>query len=351
MCKLPGCTKRYTDPSSLRKHVKTVHGPDAHVTKRHRGDGPLPRVPSLSTVEPKRERDGGPIREESRLAVPEGAMVREPGPAPPPCPCLPAAIFLVPTQPVHPSDGNHSSVASLPVSCPSLAPWATQNLGILVQLFNWFSKNICPPVCPCPSPAQPSLTYKPPLSPSSHWDTSFSPSPSSGSCGEGGHPQLSSSPQKPQPSPGAQSSCSSDHSPAGSAANTDSGVEMTGNAGGSTEDLSSLDEGPCIAGTGLSTLRRLENLRLDQLHQLRPGGPRGLKLPSLTHTGETWVWRVVAGLRCGPFLRLDRGLHPSGLPYSIFVQLEKGAHSLRHFASIYQKSVVIYKVYHVNAVP
>ncbi|XP_045146231.1 zinc finger protein GLI1 [Echinops telfairi] len=90
---------------------------------------------------------------------------------------------------------------------------------------------------------------------------------------------------KPQPSPGAQSSCSSDHSPAGSAANTDSGVEMAGNAGGSTEDLSSLDEGPCMAGTGLSTLRRLENLRLDQLHQLRPIGPRGLKLPSLPHTG------------------------------------------------------------------
>ncbi|XP_035315102.1 zinc finger protein GLI1 isoform X6 [Cricetulus griseus] len=164
VCKLPGCTKRYTDPSSLRKHVKTVHGPDAHVTKRHRGDGPLPRAPSLSTVEPKREREGGPIREESRLTVPEGAM-------------------------------------------------------------------------------------------------------------------------KPQQSPGAQSSCSSDHSPAGSAANTDSGVEMTGNAGGSTEDLSSLDEGPCVAGTGLSTLHRLENLRLDQLHQLRPLGSRGLKLPSLTHAG------------------------------------------------------------------
>jgi uncharacterized Zn-finger protein len=25
-CKAPGCSKRYTDPSSLRKHVKTVHG-------------------------------------------------------------------------------------------------------------------------------------------------------------------------------------------------------------------------------------------------------------------------------------------------------------------------------------
>ncbi|XP_040610684.1 zinc finger protein GLI1 isoform X2 [Mesocricetus auratus] len=164
VCKLPGCTKRYTDPSSLRKHVKTVHGPDAHVTKRHRGDGPLPRAPSLSTVEPKREREGGPTREESRLTVPEGVM-------------------------------------------------------------------------------------------------------------------------KPQQSPGAQSSCSSGHSPAGSAANTDSGVEMTGNTGGSTEDLSSLDEGPCVAGAGLSTLHRLENLRLDQLHQLGPLGSRGLKLPSLTHAG------------------------------------------------------------------
>ena len=78
MCKLPGCTKRYTDPSSLRKHVKTVHGPDAHVTKRHRGDGPLPRAQPLSTVEPKREREGGSGREESRLTVPESAMVSQP---------------------------------------------------------------------------------------------------------------------------------------------------------------------------------------------------------------------------------------------------------------------------------
>lgn len=78
VCKLPGCTKRYTDPSSLRKHVKTVHGPDAHVTKRHRGDGPLPRAQPLSTVEPKREREGGSGREESRLTVPEGTMVSQP---------------------------------------------------------------------------------------------------------------------------------------------------------------------------------------------------------------------------------------------------------------------------------
>ena len=40
VCKIPGCTKRYTDPSSLRKHVKTVHGPEAHVTKKQRSDAP-----------------------------------------------------------------------------------------------------------------------------------------------------------------------------------------------------------------------------------------------------------------------------------------------------------------------
>lgn len=49
VCKIPGCTKRYTDPSSLRKHVKTVHGPEAHVTKKQRGDihprPPPPREP------------------------------------------------------------------------------------------------------------------------------------------------------------------------------------------------------------------------------------------------------------------------------------------------------------------
>ena len=37
-CKAPGCTKRYTDPSSLRKHVKTVHGPEFYANKRHKGN-------------------------------------------------------------------------------------------------------------------------------------------------------------------------------------------------------------------------------------------------------------------------------------------------------------------------
>lgn len=55
MCKIPGCTKRYTDPSSLRKHVKTVHGPEAHVTKKQRGDvPPRPQPPKGGG-----ENDGG----------------------------------------------------------------------------------------------------------------------------------------------------------------------------------------------------------------------------------------------------------------------------------------------------
>ena len=41
VCKAPGCTKRYTDPSSLRKHVKTVHGVDFYAQgghKKHKGN-------------------------------------------------------------------------------------------------------------------------------------------------------------------------------------------------------------------------------------------------------------------------------------------------------------------------
>ena len=38
ICKAPGCTKRYTDPSSLRKHVKTVHGADFYASKKHKGE-------------------------------------------------------------------------------------------------------------------------------------------------------------------------------------------------------------------------------------------------------------------------------------------------------------------------
>ena len=36
MCKVAGCGKRYTDPSSLRKHVKTVHGPEVFAAKKQK---------------------------------------------------------------------------------------------------------------------------------------------------------------------------------------------------------------------------------------------------------------------------------------------------------------------------
>ena len=36
-CKAPNCSKRYTDPSSLRKHVKTVHGADFYAKQKHKG--------------------------------------------------------------------------------------------------------------------------------------------------------------------------------------------------------------------------------------------------------------------------------------------------------------------------
>lgn len=43
VCKAPNCNKRYTDPSSLRKHVKTIHGPDFYANKKHKGnDHPSP---------------------------------------------------------------------------------------------------------------------------------------------------------------------------------------------------------------------------------------------------------------------------------------------------------------------
>ncbi|NXS61787.1 GLI1 protein, partial [Brachypteracias leptosomus] len=95
---------------------------------------------------------------------------------------------------------------------------------------------------------------------------------------------------KPQPSPGGQSSCSSDHSPLGSTTNNDSGVEMAGNAGGSYEDLSTLEDvGPSepMGTSGLMALHKLENLRIDKLKQMRkPSATKGLNLPAVPGAGE-----------------------------------------------------------------
>ncbi|KAM9252191.1 zinc finger protein GLI1 [Cariama cristata] len=94
---------------------------------------------------------------------------------------------------------------------------------------------------------------------------------------------------KPQPSPGGQSSCSSDHSPLGSITNNDSGVEMAGNAGGSYEDLSTLEDvvpREPMGTSGLMALHKLENLRIDKLKQMRkPSATKGLNLPAIPGAG------------------------------------------------------------------
>ncbi|KAM4699109.1 zinc finger protein GLI1 [Discoglossus pictus] len=106
---------------------------------------------------------------------------------------------------------------------------------------------------------------------------------------------------KSQPSPGGQSSCSSERSPLGSTNNNDSGVEMNANTGGSFEDLSNLEDIPSVEsmGTaGASALRKLENLRIDKLNQLRkaPASGKAVKLPSIQSTAHQGD---MSGI-CGP---------------------------------------------------
>ncbi|NXD72695.1 GLI1 protein, partial [Eolophus roseicapillus] len=104
---------------------------------------------------------------------------------------------------------------------------------------------------------------------------------------------------KPQPSPGGQSSCSSGHSPLGSTTNNDSGVEMAGNAGGSYEDLSTLEDvpGEPMGTSGLMALHKLENLRIDKLKQMRkPSATKGLNLPAIPGAGETVLSAAGTGM-------------------------------------------------------
>ncbi|XP_068121254.1 zinc finger protein GLI1 isoform X2 [Hyperolius riggenbachi] len=114
---------------------------------------------------------------------------------------------------------------------------------------------------------------------------------------------------KSQPSPGGQSSCSSERSPLGSTNNNDSGVEMNANAGGSFEDLSNLDDIPSVesVGTaGTSALRKLENLRIDKLNQMRKAPPSGksVKLPAIHNTASQGE---MSGM-CSP-LAMSHGNH------------------------------------------
>ncbi|XP_064182806.1 zinc finger protein GLI2a [Anguilla rostrata] len=88
-----------------------------------------------------------------------------------------------------------------------------------------------------------------------------------------------------QSSPGGQSSCSSEPSPLGSAANNDSGVELTTHSGGSLGDLTALDDAPVVdstvsSGTGAAAVGlqlhksagapyRLEHLKREKLKTVR----------------------------------------------------------------------------------
>ncbi|KAK7898958.1 hypothetical protein WMY93_019811 [Mugilogobius chulae] len=113
---------------------------------------------------------------------------------------------------------------------------------------------------------------------------------------------------KSQPSPGGQSSCSSERSPLGSGNNNDSGVEMNLNAAGSLEDLTALEDGVTGAGgesgtVGMSAqaLKRLENLKIDKLKQIRrptpPSRCNSNKLPAIPEHGDVCTSPLLSNRR------------------------------------------------------
>lgn len=123
-----------------------------------------------------------------------------------------------------------------------------------------------------------------------------------------------------QASPGAQSSCSSEPSPLGSAPNNDSGVDMPGTGPGSLGDLTALDDTPPGADTSalaapsagglqlrqhMTAMHRLEQLKKEKLKSLKDScswagpapHPRNPKLPPLPGSGEWRSWCVGWGER------------------------------------------------------
>ncbi|XP_019522808.1 PREDICTED: zinc finger protein GLI2 [Hipposideros armiger] len=112
-----------------------------------------------------------------------------------------------------------------------------------------------------------------------------------------------------QSSPGAQSSCSSEPSPLGSAPNNDSGVDMPGTGPGSLGDLTALDDMPPGADASalaapsagglqlrqhLTAMHRLEQLKKEKLKSLKDScswagqapHTRNTKLPPLPGSGS-----------------------------------------------------------------
>ena len=89
---------------------------------------------------------------------------------------------------------------------------------------------------------------------------------------------------------------------------------MTGNTGGSYEDLSTLEDvvpGDPMGTSGLMALQKLENLRIDKLKQMRKPSTKGLNLPAIPGAGETsWVWGSPWVLWCWHTHTLGAVPHP-----------------------------------------
>lgn len=90
---------------------------------------------------------------------------------------------------------------------------------------------------------------------------------------------------------------------------------MAGNAGGSYEDLSTLEDvvpGEPMGTSGLMALHKLENLRIDKLKQMRkPSATKGLNLPAIPGAGETVVpSHPDAGPVLWALCQERSGLHP-----------------------------------------
>ena len=73
-CKAPGCTKRYTDPSSLRKHVKTVHGAEFYASKRHKGE---PHFDNCNSPHPHDSKpENSPTGQQHSRHHPQGKLLK-----------------------------------------------------------------------------------------------------------------------------------------------------------------------------------------------------------------------------------------------------------------------------------
>uniref|UniRef100_A0A3P8Y067 C2H2-type domain-containing protein n=1 Tax=Esox lucius TaxID=8010 RepID=A0A3P8Y067_ESOLU len=170
---------------------------------------------------------------------------------------------------------------------------------------------------------------------------------------------------KSQPSPGGQSSCSSERSPLGSANNNDSGVEMNLNAAGSLEDLTALEDGGAGGGGGEATrggpgtagmggmsaqaLKRLENLKIDKLKQIRRPTPPGHccgtnKLPALSGEmmgGMCAPSPLLSNRRVMELSNHELGGGPSGMSCPINDRRGSGTSSLSSAYTVSRRSSMV----------